>query len=220
MVTQLLADMPLDVLALQEVPFDRDGHSAEIDAITARSQLRYCSTFPLSASAFHSESLSGLAIVGKRPQRVVSRFRFPNPRLHYANAGRKLTSWDKGALVVQLADVPVPLHIASIHGFPFHIFGRDAADPEFDGIWKSLAYELDQVPGTAVVAGDFNTARLELMTSRLTRHYMQPLVKGAGSTLDDILCDTDVTMNSMAITNTFSDHPLFVAELSFMRDKS
>jgi endonuclease/exonuclease/phosphatase family metal-dependent hydrolase len=220
MVTQLLGDLPLDVLALQEVPFDKDRRSAEIDAIAARSQLRYWSAFPLSSSVFDRESLSGLAVLSKKPQRIASRFCFPNPRLHAESTRGQLTTWDKGMLVVQLAGVPAPLHIASIHGFPFHIFGRDAADLEFDGIWKSLAAELDQVPGTVVVAGDFNTERLELVTSRLTKHNMQHLVKGAGGTLDEILCDSNVTMNSMTITNTFSDHPLFVAELSFMPDMS
>ncbi len=218
MIAQTLAGSSLDVLALQEVPFDKHRHSAQIDAITVCSQLRYFSTFPLSASAFHDEGLSGLAVISRTPLRVVSRFRFPNPHLQFDSPGRTVVSWDKGMLLTQIGGVSPPLYIASLHGFPFHMFRRDAADPAFDDIWKSLAGELDQIPGTAVVAGDFNTDQLELISSRLTKHSMQPLVKKAGDTRDDILCDTHIALKNLTITTTFSDHPLFIAELSLTPD--
>jgi endonuclease/exonuclease/phosphatase family metal-dependent hydrolase len=220
MILQILAGSPLDVLALQEVPFDKHHHSAELDAITVHSQLRYSSAFPLSPSVFNDEGLSGLAVISRTPLRAASRFRFPNPLLQVDKVGERVVSWDKGMLLVQVGKVSPPLYVASLHGFPFHMFRRGATDPEFDEIWKSLADELDQIPGTAVVAGDFNTDRLELISSRLTKHSMRPLINGVGDTLDDILCDTNITQEGMTIKTTFSDHPLFIAELSFTPDLS
>jgi endonuclease/exonuclease/phosphatase family metal-dependent hydrolase len=220
-ITETLAGLPLDVLVLQEVPFDKNHHSAEIDAITVHSNLRYCSTFPLSPSIFHEGGLSGLAVISRTPLRVASRVYLPNPRMQFdSDTGKRIVSWDKGMLLAQTGHASSSLYVASLHGFPFHMFRRDATDPEFDSIWKSLAYELDHIAGTAVVAGDFNTDRLELITSKLTKRSMQPLVKGTGGTLDDILCDTDVTLRNLTITTTFSDHPLFIAELSLISDLS
>jgi len=212
-IAETLDGLSLDVLVLQEVPFDKNCHSTEIDAITGHSDLRYHSTFPLSPSAFHDGGLSGLAVVSRTPLRVISRTYLPNPLMQVDGDTGRIVSWDKGMLLVQVGDGSSSLYIASLHVFPFRMFRRDPADLEFDNIWKSLADGLDQIAGSALVAGDFNTDQLGLITTKLTKRSMQPLVKGAGGTLDDILCDADISLKNLRVKETFSDHPLLAAEL-------
>jgi endonuclease/exonuclease/phosphatase family metal-dependent hydrolase len=210
---RILDDVRLDILALQEVPFDRFSRSDIISIITAETDLQHAEVFPLSPAIYYPHGRSGLVVMGRSPLQTISRFLFPNPMLTCDVAGQKMVSWDKGMLVVRVGEAMPPLHVASLHGFPLRRFGREADDPEFGGIWTALADHLDELPGTAVVSGDFNTDRPDLVSSRMSAHRMRPVINGAGHTRDEILCDVSVRSSGLTVIPTFSDHPLFVADL-------
>jgi endonuclease/exonuclease/phosphatase family metal-dependent hydrolase len=78
----MLADSDVDVVALQEVPFDDGGESATLRMISTRTQLTHVSGFSLSRSSFYSGRLSGVAVASRMPHSVEARRLLPNPHLH------------------------------------------------------------------------------------------------------------------------------------------
>lgn len=218
----LLADADADVVALQEVPFDRDGDSAVLQAISAQTQLRYVSGFSLSQSSFHPERCSGLAIASRVPHAVADRTRLPNPNLRIYRQQQRWESWDKGILTVRINLPGRPLWVSSVHSYPFHDFGRNAAEEEFEPIWLALANAINQIPGTAIIAGDFNTNRRGLLTRLLNGNRLVPSFDGTPThgkkAVDDILHDVRLDRWRSKVTPNFSDHAFCQADFSFKGD--
>jgi endonuclease/exonuclease/phosphatase family metal-dependent hydrolase len=218
----LLVDTDADLVALQEVPFGRDGESSVLQTISASTQLKYVSGFPLSRSSFHPERCSGLALASRMPHVVVDRTRLPNPNLRISRQRRRWESWDKGIITSRINLPGRSLWASSVHSYPFHDFDRSAADEEFKPIWLALAKAINQIPGTAIVAGDFNTDRRVLLTSLLNGNRLLPCFDGTPThgrkAVDDILHDVRLDRGRSKVTPNFSDHAYCQADFSFKGD--
>lgn len=206
-----LRQADLDVLALQEVPFEGDNQSDLLGSIARKTDLRYVSGFPLSPSTFYPDKRSGVAIASRGPHTVISQVLLPNPRLRSNHTGRRWTSWDKGMITVRLEIGGLTLGMSSLHGYPFHEFGRRAEEQVFGRIWHELANVINQISdGVVVVAGDFNTERRDLITEPVVRHSLISSIDGitthAGRSVDDILHDTHLARRRIQVLPNFSDH--------------
>lgn len=214
-----LSESELDILALQEVPFDGAGNSPLLQMIADHSALQYVSGFPLSQATYHPGLRSGVAIASRLPHTIESRFLLPNPRLRSVRGGDIWISWDKGVIVVKIDFSGAPIFLGSVHCYPFHDFGRRASDREFTRIWRELANAVNQIPGPIVLAGDFNTECRELLTQNLDRIDLISVFPGVdthgGRSVDDILHDASIIRRDRKIIQNFSDHALCQAELIF-----
>jgi endonuclease/exonuclease/phosphatase family metal-dependent hydrolase len=219
-----LASADLDILALQEVPFEMDSESGLLRSISKQTNMHHVSVFPLSPSVFHQELRSGLALVSRSPHLAISRFLLPNPRLRSVRTGRKWMTWDKGMIIAKLRIHNVSLWACSVHGFPFHDFGRRADDDEFTLIWQALANAINQLSGSKIiVAGDFNTERRDLLTRLLKHRNIARAIDGTAThgnqSFDDILYDEGLARRSVSVMPSFSDHAFCQAEFSSPSDQ-
>jgi len=213
----IIAQADLDVLALQEVPFDRHGHSTILTTITEQTKLRYASGFSLSPSGFSSRNRSGIALASRVPHCVSNQMRLPNPDLRSDRPGVSWVSWDKGMLLIELKVSKLPFWVGSVHCYPFHKFDRKAEDEEFTPIWQALAAAVNHIPGEhIIVAGDFNTERRDLITGMVKKHRLIPAIEGMathrGRAVDDILHSRQLIRRSFAVTSSLSDHAFCQAE--------
>lgn len=207
----------LDILALQEVPFETGSESELVSSISKHTNMRHVSVFPLSPSIFHQGLRSGLALVSRSPHLAISRFLLPNPRLRSVRTGKKWMTWDKGMIIAKLRINNVSLWACSVHGFPFHDFGRRADDGEFTLIWQALANAINQLPGSKIiVAGDFNTEQRDLLTRLLKHRNIARAINGTAThgnqSVDDILYDEGLARRSVSVMPSFSDHAFCQAE--------
>lgn len=214
----------LDVLLLQEVPFGPDGGSAALDLLTARTDLRHASGAPISPSVFAHDQRSGLAVLSRLPQPVSSSMLFPNPHLSVAAAdGARKTSWDKGIQLAGIEAFGVPLTVASLHSQPFHVFGRDAADKEFERIWQAMASLFDGLRTPwIIVGGDFNIEDRDLLFRHLERRRLRGanpgIITHKGRAVDDIVHDEALEVRNFSVFPGFSDHACCVAEAVLRRE--
>ncbi len=213
----IVSQTQIDVLALQEVDYDAYGSSLTLDALVTRSHLRHSCARPLSDSAFVPHALSGLALVSRFPLQSCSARLLPNPGLRARRGSGAVESFDKGLVfaVIRLGDLPVT--VSAVHCTPYHFFGRDARDPDFEHIWAALAREVEQLPGQAVVlAGDFNTSDRSLLLKMTGRPLRRTLTGGLGSRrrdVDDILYAPPLSLAAApSVVTTASDHDLFLVD--------
>jgi endonuclease/exonuclease/phosphatase family metal-dependent hydrolase len=214
-----LVDSDLDLIALQEVPFDSGGDSAILRMISSCTQLRYVSGFSLSRSSFHLGHLAGVAIASRMPHRAETRRRLPNPHLHSVKKDQEWVSWDKGLITVKVDLHHESLWVISVHCYPFHEFGRCADEEEFASTWSTLAEAINEIPGAAIIAGDFNTERRCLLTNLLGGVGLASSFEGIAThgekSVDDILYNIKLTRRSSKVSISFSDHAFCQADFSF-----
>ncbi|MDQ7905998.1 endonuclease/exonuclease/phosphatase family protein [Phytohabitans sp. ZYX-F-186] len=217
-VADLVKAQGIDVIALQEVDFDRSGRSTVLDDIEANTALRHIQRYPCSPSAFFPAARAGVAIASR--YRITGRweFKLPNPRLRITRGGSTYESYDKGVLACEIATGGGRLTLVSLHMFPFHMFERPADHDDFDGIWRALRKHLGELGGRPlVVAGDFNTADRGLLpdvNGRRLTGTTRGQVTHRGFAADDILFSPEVPDPPTArVLDTFSDHRLCLVEL-------
>jgi endonuclease/exonuclease/phosphatase family metal-dependent hydrolase len=219
-----IIDSDIDVVALQEVPFGRDGESAILRIISARTQLRYVSGFSLSKSFSDFRGLAGVAIASRMPHSVEGRRRLPNPGLYAVKQNQKWKTWDKGLITAKINLNQESLWVASVHCYPFHEFGRCADENEFTPIWSALAKAINEIPGTIIIAGDFNTERRRLVTGLLERDRLVSSFAGTAThgerSVDDILHDVKLTLHNSTVSLNFSDHTFCQAVFSLRSELS
>ncbi len=219
-VADLLARADLDVAALQEVTFGRDGSSPQLDAITSGTELRHSATYCLSPSAFHPGLYSGLALLSRTPPGQVSRTALPNPHLRHPGLDGIMTTWDKGLLAARIEADRMAAWISCVHGYPFRKFGRDSREPEFAPIWRALGAAIsDLSPGPLVVTGDFNFRDRDLLICRLGLRVRSAVNDGLADpaslgSSDDVLYGPELALRRVTVTRTFSDHPLLSTEFA------
>lgn len=215
----MLSEADVDFVALQEVPFDGSGSSKVLEMIAARTQLRHVSGFALSQSSFSPGQCAGVAIASRFPHSVEHRVLLPNPGLHVVRNGQHHKTWDKGLITVRIDLRREPLWATSLHCYPFNRFGRHASEEEFAPIWLTLADAINTIPGKAIVAGDFNTNRRQLLTGLLDHASLAPSFEGVAThgdkSVDDILYDVRLVRRNSKVTPNFSDHAFCQADFSF-----
>lgn len=218
----MLIEADVDLVALQEIPFGKTGESPVLEMIATQTHLEYVSGFSLSQSSFHPGHCSGIAVASRFPHSVEQRIRLPNPGLNVIRNQQQWKTWDKGLITIKIDSYREPLWMSSVHGYPFHDFGRHAGEEEFAPVWLRLADAISLIPGIAIVAGDFNTDRRNLVTGLLNRPRLVPSFEGTAThgdkSVDDILHDIRLIRHRSRVTSNFSDHAFCQADFSFRRD--
>ncbi|MFD9036584.1 endonuclease/exonuclease/phosphatase family protein [Streptomyces sp. NPDC059567] len=217
-VTDMLLEGAIDVIGMQEVGFSGEGRSELLDLILETTPLRHVAAFPLHASSFFPGRLSGVAIASRFPLRDVHRHRLPNPGLSTRFGDDVIHSHDKGLVsAVCESDAGVRLDIATVHSFPFHLFGREATETEFTPVWKSLAARLGELSAQSLlVCGDFNAEHAaELLAARglPLGSAMTGTTTYRGSAVDDVLHGSGFRLVSSSTVPNLSDHCLCLAKL-------
>lgn len=209
----------IDVVALQEVDFDRSGRSRVLADIHANTELRHIEVFPYSPSAFFPGARAGVAVASRYPIVRKREFTLPNPGLRITRDGRTYDSYDKGMLACEIEADGKALTVVSVHMFPFHMFERPADHDDFHEIWWTLRRHLGELGALRplVVAGDFNTDDRRLLRDvdgRPLTGTTQGQVTHRGYAADDILFSPEVPDPPRAqVLDTFSDHRLCLVDL-------
>jgi hypothetical protein len=125
-------------------------------------------------------------------------------------------TWDKGLITIKINLGRESIWATSVHCYPFHEFGRRADESEFAPIWSTLAQAINEIPGTAIIAGDFNTERRYLLTSLLDNADVASSFEGtathAEKSVDDILHGINLFRRSSKVSVSFSDHAFCQAD--------
>jgi endonuclease/exonuclease/phosphatase family metal-dependent hydrolase len=213
---RLVRDQDIDVLALQEVDFDRNGDSAVLSGLLEATELHYVAAFPLSDSSFEPGKRAGVAIASRLPIDGVAGHFLPNPHLAASAQGRRYSTHDKGYVRCAINVGFTRLVIASIHGFPFHRFGRRADEPQFADIWRSIPQHLQQGEDQdLILCGDFNTEDRRLLVDS----FDAPLAAAFtgfrthnNMAIDDVLFSAGLRpATTPKVLENFSDHHLCIA---------
>ncbi|MGW6055492.1 endonuclease/exonuclease/phosphatase family protein [Streptomyces sp. NPDC055189] len=215
-VLALIAERDVDVAAFQEVAFDRDGHAELLAELRRRTPLRHVAAHPLHASSFTPGRRSGVAVASRFPLRNTGRYVLPNPGLHVVLDGQEIHSHDKGHVRVTVDLGEAEVEVVSLHSFPFYLFRRDAAEPEFKEIWRALADELVRPggPRRLLVCGDFNANASGLLLDTLdvplaSAFDGQPTQRDRS--VDDVLHSPDLVLTESVTVDNYSDHLACVA---------
>ncbi|MEV8319269.1 endonuclease/exonuclease/phosphatase family protein [Streptomyces sp. NPDC059900] len=215
-VLAMIAERKVDVAAFQEVGFDRHGHAELLAELRRRTPLRHLAAHPLHASSFTPGRRSGVAVASRFPLRNTARYVLPNPGLRVVLDGQEILSHDKGHLRVTVDLGEDEIDVVSLHSFPFYLFRRDAADPEFKEIWRALADELDRPggPRRLLVCGDFNANASDLLLDTLdvplaSTFDGRPTQRDRS--VDDVLHSSDLVLTESVTLDNYSDHRACVA---------
>ncbi|MFY1685638.1 endonuclease/exonuclease/phosphatase family protein [Micromonospora sp.] len=214
----LVDEFDIDVLALQEVDFTAEGESEVLSALLTRTALQYAATMPLSESSFEKGKRAGVAVASRYPVSRIGGVVLPNPRLSTTRGRTVMALHDKGMVSCTLDFGFTEVTVASLHSFPFHRFGRDAGEPAFSGIWKSVSAALPRSDsGQVVICGDFNTEDRDLVLGSMENPMVRAFGEMAthnGMAIDDILFSADLSPAvEPKLVSNFSDHELCMVDL-------
>ncbi|MEV0154469.1 endonuclease/exonuclease/phosphatase family protein [Micromonospora sp. NPDC050686] len=212
---KFVQDLDLDILALQEVPFDEDGNSAVLSSMSTRTGLRFASVVPLHPAGFGGAA-SGLATLARYPQsEPTSRFLDPEGEAIVV-AGRREGVHKKAIQRVKCQTRFGTVVLVNLHLFPFRRMRAEASSERFDSLWLTVQAELEaskDVP--TVVFGDFNTPIRELAMSPGAGYVrvVGDQVTHEGFASDDILISRHFRVRRVELLDNPSDHLLCFAEL-------
>lgn len=211
----LLAKHDIDVVALQEVPFERRGFSSWLRALQVSSEWQFAATRTLSERHYSDVGFSGLATLSRVRLREES---FTPFKVEDTGSVEKV--FDKGVQTCILENEQHQVSkdhvsISNVHMFPFDRFGLSAHDPEFSNEWQTLIERITIESGPALLCGDFNTEDRRL----LIEHYdsIESALKGTptheGKAFDDILFTRRwLTLEDAQCVVTNSDHDFCFAK--------
>jgi endonuclease/exonuclease/phosphatase family metal-dependent hydrolase len=217
---EVLSQLPLDVVALQELEFDCDSDRLcpESQQVVDSMGLPHFMGFPTSPSQFRSDRRFGVGIASGFPIGSPRRFYLPNPRLSAYRSAGKLWSHDKGVLSCRIITPSVTATVGSIHLIPFHMFDRLASDSIYNDIWLAAAQELESAfTDSSIVGGDFNTSDRTMLLNRTSRGHWRSGAPGvisrpnSSQCFDDILYTSGFELSNIEVIPTFSDHHLLLA---------
>jgi endonuclease/exonuclease/phosphatase family metal-dependent hydrolase len=216
-----LAEAGVQVAALQEVTLDADGNSDDLAAVADSTPLRHMVSFPLSESVYSPGRCMGVALVSSYPLTNPRSVRLPNPGLRKEFNGSILSIHDKGFVAAQLDWSGPPVWVASLHSYPFYLFGRDPGEMEFVPIWKTLATEIESLAKEpTILGGDFNTGGRVLLTRWMSPQRIYWAINRVPTydkvAADDILCTIDFALRGAEVRPTFSDHAMCVSEFELV----
>lgn len=213
----LISQEQIDVLCLQEVDFDHCGHSRVLDTICSKTNLKFIAKSILSESSFFPSESAGVAIASRFPLKNSRERGLKNPRLVGELDGTSITTFDKGLVSAVVAAPDMSFRIASLHAFPFHLFGRYAGDQNFKFIWLDLASEISKLANyPLVVCGDFNATQRYLVlgsTEVALARVIGDVPTYKDKAYDDILISSYFHAQSSWTIENFSDHRLCLADL-------
>ncbi|MGC4869790.1 endonuclease/exonuclease/phosphatase family protein [Micromonospora sp. DT53] len=217
---EFVKDLDLDILALQEVPFDDGNSSKVLSAMRSLAGLRYADALPLHPSGFGA-SMSGLATLARHPQSDPTS-QFFDPGGQAIVVGGRLENVHNKALsrvtcFTQLGSVV----LFNLHLFPFQRMGLKASDERFESVWRIVRGQLEsskELP--TIVFGDFNTPirELAMATDAGYSRVVGDRVTHEGFASDDILISRHFRARRVELLENPSDHLLCFAELE-MREQ-
>ena len=218
-IVSLLSEHRVDIVGLQEVDFDADSTSTILTAIRSRTKLSHTAHHVLSDSSFKPAKFAGVAIASRYSLTDAVERKFLNPGIASGTGSDSMNMHDKGLVSAHLSVHGHELRVSSLHAFPFHVFGRTAAEREFSFVWADITRALaDKVTPSQIVCGDFNTTRRDLVLENRNIALRRANVENAtymGEPLDDILFSDNFTLNSISVIPNFSDHHLCLTTFSW-----
>ena len=212
---------PVDVLCLQEVHFF--GDSPELEVIDELSSVGLVNIIgePLSPSHLDNNASLGLAIASRFPLTSKRIHQLRNPRISAQVRGKNWVLHDKGLLGATLElGHGRRLQIYSLHLFPYFEFGIEESHRYVQDMWHEFWDYVDKATRglPLVLAGDFNHELRSSAAERWSKGDWRFCFKGSATTesglaLDDIAVNWDGGTGNRAVSATFSDHRIVVAEL-------
>jgi len=216
-VAALINRLAIDVVCFQEVDYTPTGESGVLSAVAGRTSLRHIASHTLSPSSFFTGMSTGVAIASRFPLRDVERTMLPNPGLTTRVKSGEIGSHDKGHVSAKADFWGREVSIVSLHALPFHVFGKEAADPRFGYVWTRLADGIANPRNKpTLVCGDFNTPQRELVLTNSAVRFASAV--GNRPTFedlafDDILYSEHFASRRIEVVPNFSDHGACVADL-------
>jgi endonuclease/exonuclease/phosphatase family metal-dependent hydrolase len=217
-IADLLVRHRLDIVGFQEVDFGASAQSPTLDSVTQHTQLKHIAKNVLSESFSSPVVRSGVALASRFPLTEIRQKRFNNPGLAGAVNGKQMRLFDKGYVSAAVLLDEGPISTVALHSFPFHLFGRDAADPAFGRVWSDLSAALAALASVPLlVCGDFNTSNRDLV-SLSGEDSLRGATAGSGThdqhSYDDILFSSHFEEGPVEIIDNFSDHRLCYIDLA------
>jgi endonuclease/exonuclease/phosphatase family metal-dependent hydrolase len=212
---EFVKDLNLDVLAMQEVPFD-DGRSSKVlAAMRSLAGLRSASALPLHPSGFGA-SMSGLATLARHPQSEPTNSFFDPEGQAIVVDGRLENVHNKAISRVTCFTPLGAVVLFNLHLFPFQRMGLAASHERFESVWRMVRGQLEASKDLpTVVFGDFNTPIRELAMAPEASYsrVVGDRVTHEGFASDDILISRHFRARRVELLENPSDHLLCFAEL-------
>jgi endonuclease/exonuclease/phosphatase family metal-dependent hydrolase len=214
----IVGSLDLDVLALQEVPFQADGSSPLLSSLLESTKLSFSSFLSMHESSF-GEASAGLATLTNYEQSPQTNVSFESKDLSLVVDGRVQNAHNKAVTRLICYTPAAAVVVYNVHLFPFRRLGLDAASERFRMLWQGLSRQLEASQDTpTVLCGDFNTAR---------RHLVLPADAGytrvigdrethEGFASDDILVSRHFRVRDSQLLDNPSDHLLCVGEVELL----
>lgn len=210
-----------DVVCLQEAHTPQSGGDYGQIASIARG-LSYLGIrcAPLSQSHLKAGACLAIGIICRFPVVRSEFFKIRNPELEAVGPdGRPWHTFDKGFLVCDLEIDQQPLCVITGHGHPFKYFGRDALDPEFSDINKSIDELIVEKSSSkkCIVAADLNYGRPDKLFPQTFAHGFRAAFTGVPSVpgtdqWDHILYSTGIELANFHVAKGLADHFLCTSD--------
>ena len=216
-VVSLLMSRRVDIIGLQEVPFDQSARSWLLNIIQDHTPLGHIAYNVLSESSFQSNCRAGVALASRFPLTDCKPIQFNNPELRTELQGNPIRTYDKGLVSATVLLEGQDISIVSLHTFPFHLFGRDADESAFRQMWTDLSAELDRLRiRPLIVCGDFNTSKRDLVIGQNGRTLSRAVINEPthrGQPIDDVLYSKEFKAVNVEVISNFSDHRICITDL-------
>jgi endonuclease/exonuclease/phosphatase family metal-dependent hydrolase len=219
---EYLTELDLDIVALQEVPFDTSVDSQVVSAICEHTGLQFSSVLPLHPSSYGHQA-SGLAIIARYPLSLRTSRHFSADGLTLRVDGRDEAMHEKAVTRAVCSTPTGDIVLFNLHLFPFTKMAIKASDVRFDGLWADLKDELStRGDAPAIVFGDFNTPERQLAMDPSAGYsrVVGDRVTHEGFASDDIFISGHLQVRRTELFENPSDHLLCFAELAESKPSS
>lgn len=210
----------LDLLALQEVHVDTAGAS-QAQTIAKELGCIPSETYPYGNSHIKPGNSLALSIISKFPVVKSSFCKLPNPALKKVwPDGSVWTSFDVGLQISTIALESGPVQFINGHTVPFHYYGRDFMEQEFEHIRNNIEdIILESVEIPTIVSVDLNYPDAEKLLPKIFKDdVFQPSFRDVETALgkgqqDHILFSHHWSFRRYEIHKVNADHALCISEL-------
>lgn len=213
-----------DIVCLQEAhTFSATDSCGQIADISEKLLVpnRFC--VPISESHLRDGAFLVAGLISRYPISSSRYIKLRNPGLEIVRPdGKHWRSFDKGLIhsVVRIEDKE--LQVITGHAYPFHHFKRNALDPDFSDIRKTMdSVVADSVQsGISILAGDLNFGRPEQLMPKAFSMGLRAAFAGVPTIpeknqWDHILYSSGLVLRKYLVTEGLADHFLCVGEFSF-----
>ncbi|MDD6211529.1 MAG: endonuclease/exonuclease/phosphatase family protein [Clostridiales bacterium] len=214
----LIRNENIDILALEESPV-KDEKNAGLAELTGQTcGYEYYQELPLSPSHILPGKTMGVGIVSKYAFAKIETMILPNPEITYNKNGKILVSHNKGFLMTEIMVGDQRIHFITGHCFPFHSFKADEENFvfHFRTLEKYLCDLEEGAQDPILIAGDFNSSKLERVMPKLYQQYHSVLsgeTRPSGRSDDHIFVSNHCTVTKWKTADFGFDHYCCICEV-------